>query len=167
MTILSWRWWEDERTDLIGCVPVMQESPRVGVRWSIMSLNGISYKDAGEYRCQARNMAGISEAPIKLRVVGITRVSKLARRKSKKTKSKSSKKNARQDQSSQKTRPTSLNKTQTVTVLTTRPSPSDSWRKTALRLFDFNRNTLQSTSFKPSGPSSSGPALETTNKKTE
>eukprot|EP00064_Thunnus_orientalis_P009698 superscaffoldBa00001248_g9724 len=46
----------------------MQESPRVGVRWSIISLNGLSYKDAGEYRCQARNMAGISEAPIKLKV---------------------------------------------------------------------------------------------------
>uniref|UniRef100_A0A087XWB1 Leucine-rich repeat, immunoglobulin-like and transmembrane domains 3b n=1 Tax=Poecilia formosa TaxID=48698 RepID=A0A087XWB1_POEFO len=49
----------------------MQESPRVGVRWSIISLNGLSYKDAGEYRCQARNMAGISEAPIKLKVMGI------------------------------------------------------------------------------------------------
>ncbi|KAE8289436.1 Leucine-rich repeat, immunoglobulin-like domain and transmembrane domain-containing protein 3 [Larimichthys crocea] len=48
----------------------MQESPRVGVRWSIISLNGLSYKDAGEYRCQARNMAGISEAPIKLKVHG-------------------------------------------------------------------------------------------------
>ncbi|XP_075304667.1 leucine-rich repeat, immunoglobulin-like domain and transmembrane domain-containing protein 3b [Odontesthes bonariensis] len=51
-------------------VPVMQESPRVGVRWSIISLNGISYKDAGEYRCQARNMAGTSEAPIKLKGKG-------------------------------------------------------------------------------------------------
>ncbi|KAJ4939235.1 hypothetical protein JOQ06_028691, partial [Pogonophryne albipinna] len=46
----------------------MQESPRVGVRWSIITLNGLSYKDAGEYRCQAQNMAGISEAPIKLKV---------------------------------------------------------------------------------------------------
>ncbi|XP_056151442.1 leucine-rich repeat, immunoglobulin-like domain and transmembrane domain-containing protein 3b [Lampris incognitus] len=49
----------------------MQESPRVGVRWSIISLNGLSHKDAGEYRCQARNMAGTAEAPIRLKVVGI------------------------------------------------------------------------------------------------
>ncbi|KAM6969299.1 leucine-rich repeat, immunoglobulin-like domain and transmembrane domain-containing protein 3b [Tautogolabrus adspersus] len=59
----------------------MQESPRVGVRWSIITLNGLSYKDAGEYRCQARNMAGLSEAPIKLKVVGVTRLSRLPKRK--------------------------------------------------------------------------------------
>ncbi|XP_028251875.1 leucine-rich repeat, immunoglobulin-like domain and transmembrane domain-containing protein 3b [Parambassis ranga] len=64
---------------------VLQESPRVGVRWSIISLNGLSYKDAGEYRCQARNMAGISEAPIKLKVMGVRRVSRLPK-KSQKTK---------------------------------------------------------------------------------
>ncbi|CAF98172.1 unnamed protein product, partial [Tetraodon nigroviridis] len=52
-----------------GRRPVMQNSPQVGVRWSIIILNGLSYKDAGEYRCRARNMAGISEAPIKLKVV--------------------------------------------------------------------------------------------------
>ncbi|XP_015252580.1 PREDICTED: leucine-rich repeat, immunoglobulin-like domain and transmembrane domain-containing protein 3 [Cyprinodon variegatus] len=69
---------------------VIQESPRVGVRWSIISLNGLSYKDAGEYRCQARNMAGISEAPIKLRVMGITRLSRFPKRKSQKTLSKPS-----------------------------------------------------------------------------
>ncbi|XP_061599673.1 leucine-rich repeat, immunoglobulin-like domain and transmembrane domain-containing protein 3b [Cololabis saira] len=67
----------------------MQESPRVGVRWSIMSLNGLSYRDAGEYRCQARNMAGISEAPIKLRVLGISQVSAPPKIKSKKISSKS------------------------------------------------------------------------------
>ncbi|XP_064784107.1 leucine-rich repeat, immunoglobulin-like domain and transmembrane domain-containing protein 3b [Oncorhynchus masou masou] len=50
---------------------VIQESPRVGIRWSIINLNGLSYKDAGEYRCQARNMAGTAEAPIRLRVVGV------------------------------------------------------------------------------------------------
>lgn len=160
------------RTDLIGCVPVMQESPRVGVRWSIISLNGISYKDAGEYRCQARNMAGISEAPIKLKVVGITRVNKLPRRKSQKTTSKSSFKKGRQNQSSsplakqnqilQDTRPPSLNKTQTVSVLAPRPSPKDTWRNTALRLFDMNRKTSPSTFIKPPGPSSTGPGSETT-----
>lgn len=154
-------------TELISCVPVMQESPRVGVRWSIISLNGISYKDAGEYRCQARNMAGISEAPIRLKVVGITRVSKLPRRKSQKTTSKSSLKNGRQNQSSspsakqnqtpQNTRTPFLNKTQTVSILAPRPSPKDSWRKTALRLFDVNRKISPSTSIKPPGPSSTGP----------
>uniref|UniRef100_A0A3B5LRR4 Ig-like domain-containing protein n=1 Tax=Xiphophorus couchianus TaxID=32473 RepID=A0A3B5LRR4_9TELE len=68
----------------------MQESPRVGVRWSIISLNGLSYKDAGEYRCQARNMAGISEAPIKLKVMGITRLSRVPKKKAQKMLSKSS-----------------------------------------------------------------------------
>ncbi|XP_051508220.1 leucine-rich repeat, immunoglobulin-like domain and transmembrane domain-containing protein 3 [Myxocyprinus asiaticus] len=48
-----------------------QESPRVGIRWSAVSLNGISYKDAGEYRCRAQNMAGISEAIVSLNVVGV------------------------------------------------------------------------------------------------
>ncbi|KAK2825818.1 hypothetical protein Q5P01_020032 [Channa striata] len=67
-----------------GLESFMQESPRVGVRWSIISLNGLSYKDAGEYRCQARNMAGISEALIKLKVVGITRLSRLPKKKSQK-----------------------------------------------------------------------------------
>ncbi|KAM8833141.1 leucine-rich repeat, immunoglobulin-like domain and transmembrane domain-containing protein 3b [Synchiropus picturatus] len=54
----------------------MQGSPQVGVRWSIISLNGLSYRDAGEYRCQARNMAGITEAPIKLKVAGVNRGSR-------------------------------------------------------------------------------------------
>ncbi|PWA16423.1 hypothetical protein CCH79_00004417 [Gambusia affinis] len=70
--------------------PVMQESPRVGVRWSIISLNSLSYKDAGEYRCQARNMAGISEAPIRLKVMGITRLSRVPKKKTQKMLSKSS-----------------------------------------------------------------------------
>ncbi|XP_030626830.1 leucine-rich repeat, immunoglobulin-like domain and transmembrane domain-containing protein 3b [Chanos chanos] len=49
----------------------LQESPRVGTRWSVISLNGISYRDAGEYRCRAENMAGVSEASISLNVVGV------------------------------------------------------------------------------------------------
>ncbi|XP_017295066.1 leucine-rich repeat, immunoglobulin-like domain and transmembrane domain-containing protein 3b [Kryptolebias marmoratus] len=68
----------------------MQGSPRVGVRWSIITLNGLSYQDAGEYRCQARNMAGTSEAPIKLKVMGVTRLSRFPKRKPKKTPFKSS-----------------------------------------------------------------------------
>ncbi|XP_051946550.1 leucine-rich repeat, immunoglobulin-like domain and transmembrane domain-containing protein 3 [Xyrauchen texanus] len=48
-----------------------QESPRVGIRWSAVNLNGISYNDAGEYRCRAQNMAGISEAIVSLNVVGV------------------------------------------------------------------------------------------------
>nr|XP_057933426.1 leucine-rich repeat, immunoglobulin-like domain and transmembrane domain-containing protein 3b [Doryrhamphus excisus] len=71
----------------------MQGSPRVGVRWSIISLDALSYKDAGEYRCQARNMAGIAEAPIKLKVVGVTRLSRLPKKKSQKTPPKSSSNN--------------------------------------------------------------------------
>ncbi|XP_056867535.1 leucine-rich repeat, immunoglobulin-like domain and transmembrane domain-containing protein 3b [Takifugu flavidus] len=70
----------------------MQDSPRVGVRWSIIILNGLSYEDAGEYRCQARNMAGISEALIKLKVVGVTSSSHLPKRKSVKTGAKPSSK---------------------------------------------------------------------------
>lgn len=80
------------RAERPSYVPVMQESPRVGVRWSIISLNGLSYKDAGEYRCQARNMAGISEALIKLKVVGVTRLSRPAKKKSQNFQLKSSSK---------------------------------------------------------------------------
>lgn len=106
----------------------MQESPRVGVRWSIISLNGLSYKDAGEYRCQARNMAGISEAPIELKVVGVTRLSRLPKKKSQKTPPKSSSKyrkpnrtpaptnipSVKENQILQNITPPSINKTQTA-----------------------------------------------------
>ncbi|NXO22140.1 LRIT3 protein, partial [Cisticola juncidis] len=50
---------------------VIQESPGEGVRWSIMSLTGISYKDAGEYRCKAKNLAGMSEAAVTVTVVAL------------------------------------------------------------------------------------------------
>ncbi|NXP25726.1 LRIT3 protein, partial [Scytalopus superciliaris] len=50
---------------------VIQESPGEGVRWSIISLTGISYKDAGEYRCKAKNLAGMSEAAVTVTVVGV------------------------------------------------------------------------------------------------
>ncbi|XP_067863239.1 leucine-rich repeat, immunoglobulin-like domain and transmembrane domain-containing protein 3a [Heptranchias perlo] len=49
---------------------VIQESPADGIRWSIISLTGISFKDAGDYRCKAKNLAGASEASITLTVVG-------------------------------------------------------------------------------------------------
>ncbi|XP_030213005.1 leucine-rich repeat, immunoglobulin-like domain and transmembrane domain-containing protein 3b [Gadus morhua] len=49
----------------------LQVSPGVGLRWSVISLSGLSLRDAGEYRCQARNTAGIAEANIKLKVVGV------------------------------------------------------------------------------------------------
>ncbi|XP_071753272.1 leucine-rich repeat, immunoglobulin-like domain and transmembrane domain-containing protein 3b [Centroberyx gerrardi] len=77
-------------------VLVMQDSPRVGVRWSIISLNGLSWKDAGEYRCQARNMAGTSEAPIKLKVVGVIGGSRSPKIKSQKTPPRSSSKYKKQ-----------------------------------------------------------------------
>ncbi len=36
----------------------VQESPRVGNRWSAVSLNGISYSDAGEYWLQSTKHGG-------------------------------------------------------------------------------------------------------------
>ncbi|KAM9433279.1 leucine-rich repeat, immunoglobulin-like domain and transmembrane domain-containing protein 3b isoform 3-T3 [Salvelinus alpinus] len=71
----------------------IQESPRVGIRWSIINLNGLSYKDAGEYRCQARNMAGTAEAPIRLRVVGVIAVPPSIKNKTRKAPSRSSSSN--------------------------------------------------------------------------
>ncbi|XP_070776764.1 leucine-rich repeat, immunoglobulin-like domain and transmembrane domain-containing protein 3b [Enoplosus armatus] len=123
-------------------VPVMQESPRVGVRWSIISMNGLSYKDAGEYRCQARNMAGISEAPIKLKVVGVTRISRLPK-KSQKTPSKSSSKyrkpnqttatintsSVKENQILKNVTPPSINKTQSAPNLVSKVFPVDKRRK--------------------------------------
>ncbi|XP_069315302.1 leucine-rich repeat, immunoglobulin-like domain and transmembrane domain-containing protein 3 [Eulemur rufifrons] len=50
---------------------VIQESPGEGVRWSIISLTGISYKDAGDYKCKAKNLAGVSEAVVTVTVVGV------------------------------------------------------------------------------------------------
>ncbi|XP_045917911.1 leucine-rich repeat, immunoglobulin-like domain and transmembrane domain-containing protein 3b [Micropterus dolomieu] len=123
----------------------MQESPRVGVRWSIISMNGLSYKDAGEYRCQARNMAGISEAPIKLKVVGVTRISRLPK-KSQKTPPKSSSKYRKPNQSTATTAPSvkenqipqnitppSINKTQPAPNLVSKVYPVDKRRKMNLR----------------------------------
>lgn len=52
-------------------LPVIQESPGEGVRWSIISLTGISYKDAGDYKCKAKNLAGMSEAVVTVTVVGV------------------------------------------------------------------------------------------------
>nr|XP_002717231.2 leucine-rich repeat, immunoglobulin-like domain and transmembrane domain-containing protein 3 [Oryctolagus cuniculus] len=49
---------------------VIQESPGEGVRWSIISLAGISHKDAGDYKCKAKNLAGMSEAVVTVTVVG-------------------------------------------------------------------------------------------------
>lgn len=48
----------------------VQESPGDGIRWSIMSLHGILYKDAGDYSCKAKNVAGNAEATISLSVAG-------------------------------------------------------------------------------------------------
>ncbi|KAM9328902.1 leucine-rich repeat, immunoglobulin-like domain and transmembrane domain-containing protein 3 [Gastrophryne carolinensis] len=59
---------------------VIQESPSDGVRWSILSMNGISYRDAGEYRCKAKNLAGISEASITVIVVGVVTTTALPQR---------------------------------------------------------------------------------------
>ncbi|XP_074530739.1 leucine-rich repeat, immunoglobulin-like domain and transmembrane domain-containing protein 3a [Halichoeres trimaculatus] len=48
----------------------VQESPGDGIRWSIISLTGILYKDAGNYSCKAKNVAGDAEATISLSVAG-------------------------------------------------------------------------------------------------
>lgn len=49
---------------------LVQESPGDGIRWSIMSLHGILYKDAGNYSCKAKNVAGSAEATISLSIAG-------------------------------------------------------------------------------------------------
>ncbi|XP_072291289.1 leucine-rich repeat, immunoglobulin-like domain and transmembrane domain-containing protein 3a [Eucyclogobius newberryi] len=48
----------------------VQESPGEGIRWSIMSLIGILSKDAGNYSCRAKNVAGDAEAAIFVSVAG-------------------------------------------------------------------------------------------------
>lgn len=48
----------------------VQESPGDGIRWSIMSLHGILYKDAGNYSCKAKNVAGGAEATISVSIAG-------------------------------------------------------------------------------------------------
>ncbi|XP_036264948.1 leucine-rich repeat, immunoglobulin-like domain and transmembrane domain-containing protein 3 [Pipistrellus kuhlii] len=50
---------------------VIQESPGEGVRWSVISFTDISYKDAGDYKCKAKNLAGMSEALVTVTVVGV------------------------------------------------------------------------------------------------
>lgn len=120
----------------------MQESPQTGVRWSIISLNGLSYKDAGEYRCQARNMAGTSEALIRLRVVGMTRLSRLPKKKSQQTPLKSFPKYRQPNQNPpsvtasatthnqkiQNITPPSINNSQTSPGLVSSVSPGDKYK---------------------------------------
>ncbi|XP_068596838.1 leucine-rich repeat, immunoglobulin-like domain and transmembrane domain-containing protein 3a [Brachionichthys hirsutus] len=54
----------------------VQESPGAGIRWSILSLYGIMYKDAGNYSCKAKNVAGNAEATISLSVAGTIRTTR-------------------------------------------------------------------------------------------
>uniref|UniRef100_A0A3B3ZJX9 Uncharacterized protein n=1 Tax=Periophthalmus magnuspinnatus TaxID=409849 RepID=A0A3B3ZJX9_9GOBI len=62
---LSW-----VRPDGAAVDNTVEESPGEGVRWSIMSLTGILNKDAGNYSCKAKNVAGDAEATIFLSVAG-------------------------------------------------------------------------------------------------
>ncbi|XP_073323172.1 leucine-rich repeat, immunoglobulin-like domain and transmembrane domain-containing protein 3b [Pagrus major] len=149
----------------------MQESPRVGVRWSIITLNGLSYKDAGEYRCQARNMAGISEAPIKLKVVGVTRLSRLPKRKSQKTSTKSSSKyrkpnqtttttntaSIKENQRLQNITPPSFNKTQNSSNVVSKLFPVDKRRK--MNSSDAKKKTQTPIKSTPEPPENSTTAL--------
>lgn len=50
---------------------VVQESPGEGVRWSVLSLQGIVLKDTGVYHCKAKNVAGSTEAAITLSLAEI------------------------------------------------------------------------------------------------
>ncbi|CAN9514613.1 unnamed protein product [Ophioblennius macclurei] len=59
------------KTDGSSVNNTVQESPGDGVRWSIMSLHGISHKDAGDYNCKAKNVAGDAEATISVSVAGM------------------------------------------------------------------------------------------------
>ncbi|AWP16906.1 putative leucine-rich repeat immunoglobulin-like domain and transmembrane domain-containing protein 3-like [Scophthalmus maximus] len=152
---------------------VMQESPRVGVRWSIITLNGLSYKDAGEYRCQARNMAGISEAQIKLKVVGVTKLLHLPKKKSLKTPPKSSLKygkpnrnpatinnsSVKENQILQNIKPPSNNKTQTVPNLVPKVFPVDKYNKITKMI---NAKKKSQTSIKSTPPVNSTTALLST-----
>ncbi|XP_030644971.1 leucine-rich repeat, immunoglobulin-like domain and transmembrane domain-containing protein 3a [Chanos chanos] len=63
--------WTNTNGTLINNT-VVQESPGEGVRWSILSLHGILAKDAGEYCCKAKNVAGSAEAYITLSVAGVS-----------------------------------------------------------------------------------------------
>ncbi|KAM9849505.1 leucine-rich repeat, immunoglobulin-like domain and transmembrane domain-containing protein 3a [Aulostomus maculatus] len=58
------------KTDGSPVNSTVQESPGDGIRWSIMSLHGISYKDAGNYSCKAKNVAGSAEATITVSIAG-------------------------------------------------------------------------------------------------
>ncbi|XP_054470309.1 leucine-rich repeat, immunoglobulin-like domain and transmembrane domain-containing protein 3b [Anoplopoma fimbria] len=148
----------------------MQQSPRVGVRWSIISLNGLSYKDAGEYRCLARNMAGISEAPIKLRVVGVSRLSRLPKKKSQKTPPKSTSKyrkpnqtptnvpSVRDNQILQNVTPPSIKKTQAAPNLSPRIVPINKYIK-RLKLNLTDAKTSTSVKSSPEPPDNSTTAL--------
>ncbi|XP_062430860.1 leucine-rich repeat, immunoglobulin-like domain and transmembrane domain-containing protein 3 [Rhea pennata] len=78
---------------------VIQETPGEGVRWSIISLTGISYKDAGEYRCKAKNLAGMSEAAVTVTVVGVVTTTMLPQKYGRKQEAE--RQNSTQDESKQ------------------------------------------------------------------
>ncbi|XP_061100218.1 leucine-rich repeat, immunoglobulin-like domain and transmembrane domain-containing protein 3b [Conger conger] len=65
--------WSRADAPLINST-VVEETPGEGTRWSILSLNGVLSRDAGDYRCKAKNVAGVAEASVTLSVAGVVTV---------------------------------------------------------------------------------------------
>ncbi|NWI94925.1 LRIT3 protein, partial [Pitta sordida] len=102
-----------QHLSLLGLV--IHETPGEGVRWSIISLTGISYKDAGEYRCKAKNLAGMSEAAVTVTVVGVVTTTMSPQKYGRKQEA--VRQNTTQEESKQEPETTSLLTTPTTTAL--------------------------------------------------
>ncbi|XP_051474979.1 leucine-rich repeat, immunoglobulin-like domain and transmembrane domain-containing protein 3 isoform X2 [Apus apus] len=123
---------------------VIQETPGEGVRWSIISLTGISYKDAGEYRCKAKNLAGMSEAAVTVTVVGVVTTTVSPQKYGRKQDTE--KQNNTQEESKQEpertTTPLPTTPTTTTLVSTERPTSTRFTDKKQSRpVFDGRKNS--------------------------
>ncbi|KAK2546029.1 Lrit3 [Columba livia] len=130
---------------------VIQETPGEGVRWSIISLTGISYKDAGEYRCKAKNLAGMSEAAVTVTVVGVVTTTVSPQKYGRRQEAESQ--NTTQEESKQEpertTTPFPTTPTTTALVSTERSTSSRfSDKKQSRPLFDGKKNSKAMTNGK-------------------